>query len=235
MLEQIFQAVGYVVVGGGVLVSLTFWIFKLFGERWLNHTFSTKLEAFRHEHERNMEQVRFEIAKLTDRTIKLHQKEFEVLPEIWAKVLDAYHKVGSVTSPFQSYPDLDKMTAPALEDFLTRSSLPAWTQDEIRAASRKTDAYINAVTHQRITEAHQLSRLALQCLKRNGIFIPESLFDLIDDFLNIIFEALEEFHLEVTDPPTPRVRTARTRLVSEGSAKYTELLHEVRGRMGAHQ
>ena len=72
-----------------------------------------------------------------DRTVKLHQKEFDVLPESWGKLSDAHGVVTAVTSALQQYPDLDRMSAPHLEEFLTDSPLMNWQTDEIRKSDKQ--------------------------------------------------------------------------------------------------
>lgn len=225
--------VGYAVVGGGVLVSLALGLFRLLGERWLGHTFDKRLDAYRHERDKDMERLRFEIAKLTDRSVNLHHREFDVIPNVWAKLLDAYHHTGSAVSPLQSYPNLDTMTPAQLDDFLAGSPLPAWKKQEIAASSKKLEVFIEAETFRRLNECKALAREALVTLKQGGIFIPKPLFDRLQMLLDIVFDAIEEQGTNAEDQPRPRLRKAQERLFSEGRNLQQSLLDELRTRMGA--
>ena len=90
-LEKLAAAIGALVLAGGTVTGLALWLFKLFGEKWLSSKFAKRLEAFKHDQQKEIEHLRFEISKLLDRTIKLHQREFEVLP----RSMGASHEVLS--------------------------------------------------------------------------------------------------------------------------------------------
>jgi hypothetical protein len=105
-------------VGGGVAVvagtvALAYWLFKLFSEKWLTAKFDERLAAYKHHQQKELEQLRYTINSLMDRTIKLHQREFEILPEAWAKLADAFASVASIVAGLQRYPDLNRLYARA--------------------------------------------------------------------------------------------------------------------------
>ena len=85
-------------VGGFSLTTISFagiWALathmsKRFGEKWLDSKFDEKLQALRHAHDKELEDLRFKIATLLDRATKLHSREFEVLPESWSRLNDAF-------------------------------------------------------------------------------------------------------------------------------------------------
>ena len=92
-----------------------------------------------------MENLRFKISTLFDRTTKLHQREFEVVPTAWALLVECKNQVSAFITAYQQYPNLDRMTGPQLDEFLEDSFLTKWQRDEIKAATKKTDYYIDAV------------------------------------------------------------------------------------------
>jgi len=97
------------------------------------------LEAYKHQQQKELEELRFKISGLLDRTTKLHQREFEVLPEAWAKLVIAHAKVQGLVSAFQEHPDLDRMTPKQLEEFIQNSQLKQWQKDELRSADGNTN------------------------------------------------------------------------------------------------
>src|ERR1035437_5397427 len=119
-------------------VDVAYWIFKSFSEKWLTSKFDERLAAYKHEQQKELEQLRYKINALMDRTIKLHQKEFDVLPEAWGHLTDAYGVVTATTSFLQQYPDLDQMNGAQLEEFLKDTPFKDWQKDEIRNAAKKT-------------------------------------------------------------------------------------------------
>lgn len=125
---------------GAVLAALTglaFGLFKLFGDKWLTAKFDERLENYKHAQQRELEKLRFTINALMDRTTKLNQHEFEVLPQVWALLSEAYSEAAHFTSPLQSYPDLNRMTPAHLIEFLEKSPLENWQKAELSTQSDK--------------------------------------------------------------------------------------------------
>jgi hypothetical protein len=104
---------GLSAIGFGGIAAVSYWLFKLFSEKWLNTKFQERLESYKHEQQKELEQLRFKINALMDRTTKLHQREFDVLPEAWSRLVDAHDHVFSV-----QYPDVDKMNGQQLEELV---------------------------------------------------------------------------------------------------------------------
>src|SRR3981189_966761 len=132
LITRMLAAIGGVLIAGGVLTTAAFGLFRLFGEKWLSARFDQQLAAFKHAQQKEIEELRYKISALLDRAVKLHQREFEVLPEAWSRLNDAYGIALSVISPFQQYPDLDGISGNQLEVFLESSSLQKWEQEELR-------------------------------------------------------------------------------------------------------
>ncbi len=78
--------------------------FKHFSDKWLDAKFARRVEELRHAHARELKDLHFKIAALLDRVTKQHAREFEVLPEGWSRLNDAFWQSIQSVSPFQSYP-----------------------------------------------------------------------------------------------------------------------------------
>ena len=100
-IRSLAALIGVFVVGAGGAVAIAFAFFKWLGEKWLNSRFEERLEAFKHAQQLEIEHLRFRISAMMDRTEKLYQREFEVLPEIWGLLIDSLGAVRSVTGPLQ--------------------------------------------------------------------------------------------------------------------------------------
>lgn len=95
-------------VGGAIAISLGF--LRIFGNRMLNHQF-----------EKGLERYCFKINSEFDRISKIHQKEFEILPELWKRLLDAIGEFSHIANPVQEYPSLNSMSDTQLDEFLEKS------------------------------------------------------------------------------------------------------------------
>jgi hypothetical protein len=67
-----------------------------------------------------------------DRTAKLHQHEFEVLPAIWDKLSIAISEVQTFTSRHQSYADVDAMHLDQFNEFVENSGFADWQKKELK-------------------------------------------------------------------------------------------------------
>src|SRR5258706_7575844 len=85
-LSNLLATIGAVVIGAGAVGAFAWWLFRLFSEKWLNSKFEERLAAYKHEQQKELEHLKFEINAQMDRATKLHQREFEALPEAWARL-----------------------------------------------------------------------------------------------------------------------------------------------------
>src|ERR1700726_3579292 len=105
--SDLFATIGFIVVGTGAVGGFAWWLFRLFSEKWLNSKFEERLAAYKHEQQKELKHLKFSINAQMDRATKLHQKEFESLPEAWARLMHAHGNIMAVVSRFQSTPDLN--------------------------------------------------------------------------------------------------------------------------------
>jgi hypothetical protein len=90
LLQNVLTAIGAFIVAGGGVGAIAYALFRFFSEKWLNAKFEERLAAYKHAQQKELEELRFKISALMDRTTKLHQREFDTLPEAWTKLNDAY-------------------------------------------------------------------------------------------------------------------------------------------------
>jgi hypothetical protein len=199
--EKVLAALGGLMVVLAALGGGCWWLFQRFSDRWLKakfeerladykHAQERELEEYKHEHQRTLEQVKLQISTLLDRTVKFHQQEYEVLPELWRRLTDTYHAIQEFTSPEKSYPDLDRMNAAQLGEFFQHSSLLDSDRDEIAKAEHKLSSYIKIKFHYDVVSVRKIHARFYRYLKRNGIFINPELKDRfyeIDDLLSKTF------------------------------------------------
>lgn len=141
MVEEIVNIIGKVVVFGGGASAIAFAALKLFGQKWFEHQFSQQLESFKREQSELLEQYKFQINSRFNRITKIHEKEFEVLPEIWHKLQDAYAHFFSIGPPFQQWPALNKYSDEQLDLFLKNCELHEFQKSELKTIEDKESYY----------------------------------------------------------------------------------------------
>ena len=92
-MEQIFEFIGKVVAVGGTSAAVAYAIFVFVGRKWLETKFSERLEAYKHEQNKELEEIRFRINSQFNRITKIHEKEIEVLPESWIRLQKAINQL----------------------------------------------------------------------------------------------------------------------------------------------
>ncbi|SRR5579871_2090042 len=231
VVEQVLTALGGLAAVVIAIAAACFGLFRVFGERWMAAKFDEKLAAYRHEQQKELEQLRFKISSLLDRTTKLHQREFEVLPEAWAKLVYAYSATIALTSPVQSYPDLDRMTPAHLTEFLEKSPLASWERNELSQASKKTDYYSDHIFWHRLNEARSYCRESYAYLRRHGIFVQAEIKEKFSTLDDLVWNALGEHEINAQMKLIPRITERGNELRSKGEALLKDLETIVQGRL----
>jgi hypothetical protein len=176
LILRVLEILGFVV---GLAVLLSYFLFKTLGSKWLETKFQERLERFRHAQNRELEELRLKINTLFDRTTRLHQREFEVMPEAWAKLNDAFYKTMALVSPFQQYPDLAHMSTEHFSEFVDSCHLGSWEKNELKGLSvqERNSYYIDHVYWPRLVDTRNIVRDAHVYLMKNGIFLRPEIKD----------------------------------------------------------
>ena len=190
MVEQLLQGIGLVVVACGGLASIAYAIFKRFGERWLDAKFEERLAVYKHEQQKELEQLKFKISALLDRTTKLHQREFEILPEAWARLNEAYWKALAFVSPMQRYADLSRMSEVQFREFLSGCELDPWERDEIWQQEDRNAYYVKHVYWHRLADTKTTVCESHVYLLKNGIFLTSPVKEKFTMLDGLVWDAL---------------------------------------------
>lgn len=228
-LSDFFAVIGFMVVGVGAVGTFAWWVFRTFSEKWLNAKFEERLAAYKHEQQKELEHLKFAINAQMDRATKLHQKEFEALPEAWALLMNAHGIIISLVSRYQSHPDLNGMRPDQAEDFIVNCNLAEWQRQLVRDAKDKTNAYRDQIEPFKIARAKKASRKFHLYFRKNGIFIREPIKQQFGALDELMLSALSE-HLMNFQHQTREFKSI-DRLASEGEKMVKALENEVQQRL----
>lgn len=195
----------YMLAFGATISSLgaiIYWLFKLLAEKWLNAKFEERLSAYKHAQQKELEQLRFEISTLLDRTVKLHQREFDVLPEVWGLLTDAFSITGPIGLGMAFGPNINTMTAAQFEYFLEQIPLVAWQKEELRAASDRGRYYLDAISWHDLIRAQDACGKFHVYLLKNGIFIPPDIKKKFSDMDDLLAGVIGERRSGLQNPNT---------------------------------
>jgi hypothetical protein len=201
VVEQVLQYIVQLVVYAGGAVGLAYGAFHLFGVKWLESKFAERLATFKHAQAKEIEEVRFRISSIFDRLTKLHQKEFEVLPEAWARLYRAFWKASSLLAFVVSRPDLNRMNEAHRNEFLQSSELMEWQKEEVRKASDKNKCYEECIKWHELADTKDASIKCHEYLQTNGIFLEQEMKDSFSRLDDLIWKAIKERELILRHGP----------------------------------
>lgn len=227
-----WASIGYLGFTLATATALAYWLFRLFSEKWLSAKFNERLEDHKHEQQKALEHLRFQMNATMDRTMKLHQFEFEVLPKLWGFLTAAYGQVSRLVAALQSYPDLDRMNESELAEFLEKCPLAEWQKKELREGGDKGRRYTKMIFWHDLNMAYGKYYEFNNYLIAMGIFIPDDLKAEMGKLRDMMLDALVEKQFEEEHPDPREGRFAKSRaLRSDGAALLSTIESAVRARL----
>ncbi|MCJ2129238.1 hypothetical protein [Methylobacterium sp. E-045] len=227
MFERAMNSVWVVYGGAGVLafiaIALITYAIKSIGWRFVSNVFDKKLEQFKFQQLQEMELIKHNFTKSMDRRMKINQIEYEVLPEAWRLLSQAYS--GSVrtilgsTSIFM----LNHLTWAQSEKALLADGFTSDELDDIKRSEDMDATYRKYVSIKDYNVSVEPRVQYSRYIRQNGIFIsPElkSQFHVISELIeNAMHDALHNIHTDRRD----RQWEAIAKFRSEGREKMDEL------------
>tara|TARA_R110002074_G_scaffold274395_1_gene445907 strand:- start:65 stop:787 length:723 start_codon:yes stop_codon:yes gene_type:complete len=222
MLIKVASTLGSITLIVGVLGGAVWAFLKLFSEKMIESKFSKELEAFKHVQQRELEQLKFAINSSLDRTSKLHQHEFETLPEAWRLLHQAFGDSARLFNRFQSYSDLQRMESAQLNEFLEKIDLPLWQKEKLAQATDKNTLYFEYDKFFKLNRATQSHAALHNYILEKGIFIQRPLAASMREIANNIAEALIERSIDFDSPAPGPDRFAKGDKVLRETPKLIE-------------
>lgn len=139
-----------------------------------------------------MEQYRFEINTLYNRILKIHDKEFDVLPTLWNKLQCASREALIFTSPYREYPDLNHMSNKQIEESLAKVNFSESQKSSIKQAADKLKAYEDQIFWVNYNKTAKLVDDLHEYILINKIFLNDELFTSVNQIDKILRDSLIE-------------------------------------------
>lgn len=213
------------------VVGAAYWLFRTFSERWLQSKFDARLAELQHAHNQEIEQLRFRINSMMDRTAKLHEREYQVLPDLWEKLASALAQTGAFTSPIQSYADVGRMSDKQLDEHLAKSPLFESQKQAVRDARDRTRTFQKEIYWHRKADTYEVVRGFSRSLRFNGIFVPAEISTEMNQVVDWLFDALLEHEMNEEHEMRPRERKAQSRLTKECKELVDRIEKSIRDRL----
>lgn len=175
---------------GGIAAGIAYALFIFLGRRWLENRFAERLEAYKHEQRKELVEIRFRINAQFNRLTKIHEKEIEVLPKTWQELQTGLSAVRRFAHPVRQYPDLDHLTPPMLERFLSSIDFADYEKHELRQSSQKSKYYQERIFFHELHETNLAFQRFHEYIQHNSIFLSKDLKDLFEKIDDRMWSAI---------------------------------------------
>ena len=197
--EAVSSFIGKLLVAGGGGGIVAYGVFRWLGRSWLDQRFKQQLEQLKHAQQKEIELLRYRVNSLFSRISKVHEKEFEILPIAWGLLHRAHGSVFSAAAHLRQFVDVNAMSEPAFQEFLSGCPLAEHQKNELLMAKDKTKYYELAISWIDLGVAQKAQTELSNYLALNSIFMTEELRKQFKAFNETIISILSEEEIALQD------------------------------------
>lgn len=173
--DMIFSSIGQIVAAGGGGALIAFGIFHFLGKNWIQNQLSKDLEL-----------AKAEISLLAARRMKLHDREYIVFPEVWAKLNDAFRSLGEAIISLR---DAAEVSDTELATLVDQGRITEEQRQYILSASDNTQAFRHVLDFHSLAIAKEKFHEFEESFRANRIFISPEIKYKLDEISNILISA----------------------------------------------
>lgn len=165
--------IGQVILAGGGGAAAAFGLFKFLGQNWIKHQLSKDLEV-----------AKAEISLLSSRRMKLHDKEYEVFPEIWSRLMRASQSLTASVYSFNQMPDFNRMNDEEIIKWAERNDLDEDEKEFLLKSDDRTTAFSRVLDFRKLRDAEKYFYEFKEFLQANRIFLSPDVKVKFDEIEN---------------------------------------------------
>lgn len=234
MSDAILKFLGEVIAYGGGAAVVAYLLFQYLGKTWIENKFAERLDQLKHQHALELQHLRVEIDSMLGATLKLQEREFQFLPEAWAKLDEAHGLVSWLVSPVQNYPDLDRSTPQQLDEFLTTTEFTESQKEEIRSSSSRLETYRDIVFWYRLSKVKKAIADLNSFIARNGIFFPPEVKEKFARVSEMLWSAVVSKEVGYEAKDYKMQNEGWKKIKDESEPLYKSIEAEIQSRLQSH-
>ncbi|MDE0330698.1 MAG: hypothetical protein OXL41_02430 [Nitrospinae bacterium] len=155
--------IGQFLLAGGGGAAIAFGLFRFWGQNWI------KLQL-----DKDLETAKSEISIHAAKRLRLQDKEYEVFPEIWARLSDSRASLESALVQFRAMPDLDRMSDDDFEKWLEGTDLTDEEKQIMNSSTDRLSLYNKYLDYKALRKAQENYLEFQTYFEKNRIFLrPE--------------------------------------------------------------
>ena len=219
--------------GGAAVIA--YYIFRLLGKSWIENKFAEKLAQFKHQQALELQRLRIEIDAMLSGAIKLQDREFDILPKVWAKLDQAHSLVAWLVSPVQSYLDLNGLDGQELAEFFRASpELPDSKRQKIAQSQNKTETFIKIIFPIRLDKVRAAVSELRNEVALNGIFLPVELKNKLNVVIDLLWSAIDSKVAGVAEHDQKLQYRGWEKVKNDIEPLYTSIETDIQARLQSH-
>ena len=139
---------------------------------------------------------------------------------MWCRLLNAYAGFQNLSSPIQSFPNLNRYSAEQLEAFLETCDVHDFQKEELRRSDDRLSYYQEIDYWFKLSKASGVFQEFCTYLHYNKIFLSRDLFELFTKIESALIET--EVELEDPEPKPGKERLAINKKLNEVVGRLLE-------------
>lgn len=190
-----FNTVAGVLVGVVSLAGFLKYVVKYTITKWLDNRFEIRIQKMQHDNELQIKKIEVQLNAKLDRETKINQKDFEIIPEMWVKISEAFRLVNDLNFSIRQQPDLNILNDLEMTELIEICQMSKSEQDAILSSLDKNRAFSQWQDKQKFIEASNAHRDSFLYLTRNSIILDAELKAKISQLQRLMFAAINEYDM----------------------------------------
>ncbi len=227
-LRSIATIFGIYAVGVVISIIAAYQLFKWLGSKWIEAKFSERLESYKADQARELERLKHNINSVFDRARRLHDKEFAILPDLWAKTVDSYYATQAYVHGMNFYPDVSRTPDDVLEEIMDKREFSASEKKQVLESSERLTTFIAVSDHHQNIDTQRKLRAFAQTLKKDGIFIDDDIKVNSNTLLDVMQDVITAHNFEKQHKrASTKAEEIDERFSVEGKALFEKLEKDI--------
>ena len=162
--------IGQVFLGGGGGAAIALGLFRFLGQNWIKNKLNKDLET-----------AKAEISIHAAKRLRLQDKEYEVFPEIWARLSDSKASLQAALIQFRPMPDLDRMSQEDFESWLDSAGLDEKEKRALKSSTDRNSEFERILDYRALRKANEKYFEFQTYFEKNRIFLSPEVRETFDE------------------------------------------------------
>ena len=167
--------IGQVLLAGGGATAILIGLFQFWGKNWIKHQLN-----------KDLENAKAEISIHAAKRLRLQDKEYEVFPEIWARLSDSRASLADALMQFRTMPDLNRMSDDDFESWLKGIDLTDEEKQAMNSSTNRFSLFNKILDYKALQKAKENYSEFQIYFEKNRIFLSPEIRNKFDEIRGLL-------------------------------------------------